>query len=69
MRLFEVVFILVLLAGLSICQLSDGEKNAILDAHNKHRNEVDPPASNMMTMVRDVEGCKQVSKRYASLSW
>ena len=45
------IFVFLLLAGLSHCQLSDAEKEEILKSHNDYRSSVDPPASNMQTMV------------------
>ena len=47
---------LVLLIGCVLvlqvtAQLSKSEKQDIVDAHNKHRGEVSPTASNMAKMV------------------
>ena len=52
---WSVVFLLLALACRAYGQgLSEEEKEEILNAHNHYRGLVDPIATNMLTMVRDM---------------
>ena len=52
MATFSVFCLLVLTAvHLSVCQLTDEEKQDLLDMHNRARSVVDPIATNMEEMV------------------
>ena len=42
------------LLHLATCELSNKEKEVLLNEHNKLRGMVDPPAANMETMVSQI---------------
>ena len=46
----------------SVCgqnSLSEADSQELLDAHNRFRSMVDPPATNMRRMVSTINGCYQ----------
>ena len=55
------VYVSLLASGLCQTELTDADKQTILDAHNRYRSNVDDPsAANMERMVKNYSTCSEL---------